>query len=191
MLNITITSAGLPEFAAKLDEIRRRCGKPGDACLVWAEAVAKKARTTARNKGGETSFWRDQAKQVVAHEAGPSGAAVHVNYIGAHWQTGGDIFPKRARCLTIPISEEAKGKRAGEFEMGGRPLFTIPSKSGDPDTVGILGYAEEEGGFHPLYALRARARQQPDKWFPEEPEIMAIGRVELQRFADRLAGGAA
>lgn len=189
-MQITITTSGLPEFKARLEEIRRRCGKPGDACLVWAEAVAKKARETARNKGGR-SFWRDQARQVRAAAAGEAGAQVSVNYIGAHKQEGGDIFPKTARCLTIPVSGEAEGKRAGEFEMGGRPLFTIPSKSGDPDTVGILGYAEEEGGFHPLYALRARARQQPDKWFPEEPEIMAIGRVELQRFADRLAGGAA
>ena len=89
-------------------------------------------------------------------------------------------MPRNAKALTIPISDEAKGKRAGEFETGGRQLFVLPRDGGD--TVGILGYSEGDR-FHALYALRKRVRQEPDPWWPDAKRVGALGIVEAERFA--------
>lgn len=174
------------ELRRYLDTIRRRAGRVGDACLVWAQAVAKDARSNARAKSKGGSFWHDQADRVRAAKRGTDGAAVMIDYIGKHKEEGGDIFPTRAKALTIPISEEAEGKRAGEFEMGGRELFTIDSDN--PETTGILGYSENDQ-FHALYVLRTRVHQDPEPWFPTTSDIRATGRRELARFADSLTRG--
>ena len=182
---IQVQVKGREEFARALETIRKRGGRVGDACFQFAQAVAIQDRANAQAKGGD--FWNDQAAQVVARPTA-TGAAVYINYIGAHWQEGGDIFPDTKRCLTIPVSDEAKGKRAGDFEMGGRQLFTLDIE-GDPDTIGLLGYAEEDGSFHPLYLLRTRVHHEPDPWLATDADITRIGRRELRRFADSLTEG--
>lgn len=179
MAALTITVKGDRELTEKLDCIRRT-GRVGDAALVWAQAVAKEDRERARGQGGR-QFWADQARRITAARHGTGGAAVWMGREAIHRHTGGDIFPDTAKALTIPVSHEARGKRAREFERGGRPLFTLDIQ-GDPETLGLLGYAEPDGAFHPLYVLRSRVHQDPDPWMAEEDDIRAIGRREMGRF---------
>ncbi len=66
---------------------------------------------------------------------------------------GGTIRPRRARALTIPIDDRARGKRAKDFAG----LFMIPIDSGDPDTVGLLAIpGTSDDDFQPLFVLRTR-----------------------------------
>ena len=181
-----INVRGAADLRRRLDLIAARGGDVRGACLVFAQAVAIRARTKARAKGGRR-YWSDVARQIRVEGVGFGSAGVYVPYTAAGMDKPRTIRPKKARALTIPVSDEARGKRAGEFEGGGRDLFTLDIE-GDPDTIGLLGYAEGDGSFHPLFVLRSKVEQPADPWFPDGPEIEAIGRQELDRFADRLIG---
>lgn len=184
MAAMTVNIRGDRELKAKLQRIRR-AGRVGDAALVWANEVAREDRTRARAQGGE-SFWADQARRITADRHGAEGAAVWMGREAIHQHTGGPIFPDTAKALTVPVSDEARGRRAGDFEHGGRELFTLDIE-GDPETLGLLGYAEADGSFHALYALRSRVDQDPNPWMAEEDDILAIGRREMARFVSDMA----
>lgn len=188
MAVVTVDIRGDRELTAKLEQIRRTAGgRLGDATLVWAEGVAMEDRARARAKGGR-AFWADQALRITAEPHGTDGAAVRMGREAIHHHTGGDIFPQTANALTIPVSDEARGKRAGEFEQGDRDLFVLEIE-GDRETLGLLGYAEEDGDFHALYVLRSKVHHDPRPWMTEEADIRDIGHRELARFAAELAGG--
>ena len=57
-----------------------------------------------------------QAGDSVTARAVPQGASVNITQIGIRQRLfGGDIYPRKARMLTIPACPEAYGMRAGEF----------------------------------------------------------------------------
>ena len=90
-----------------------------------------------------------------------------------------------ARALTIPITDEAKGKTAYEFERPDRPLFVVSEKTGDPGTIGVLGYAKKTrkknvSAFHPLFVLRKYAKMKPDPWFPTKNRIEFLAQREAE-----------
>lgn len=186
MPSMLVNVRGAEDLRRRLDLIAARGGDVRGACLVFAQAVAIRARAKARARGGRR-YWSDVARQIRVEGVGFGSAGVYVPYTAAGMDRPRTIRPKNARALTIPVSDEARGRRAGEFELGGRRLFVIEPKSGDPATVGILGYSDGDE-FHALFALRSKAEQKADPWFPAGPEIEAIGRQELDRFADRLIG---
>ena len=168
--------------------LRRVAGKldaPLDLLLPWGQAIAKEARGNARQKPGR-HFWRDVAKATRVQTVSSDTVSV-ANYhvAGAQKQFGGTIRPKTAKALTIPIDEEAEGRRAAEFEVGGRELFVIGGKSGDPKTRGILGYSEGDR-FHALYVLRSSVTQAPEPWWPTDARVNALGMMEAERY---LMGG--
>ncbi|MDT8389434.1 MAG: hypothetical protein RRC34_02885 [Lentisphaeria bacterium] len=183
----------MPEITHNIEEVTNSLTRaaavladPMAYLTVWGQGCAIQFRKNARAKGGK-SFWQDVARQTVLRTVSGEETQVWVPIAGAHKQTGGVIRPKNARALTIPVADEARGKRAGEFEQGGRELFTLDI-DGDPDTIGLLGYAEEDGDFHPLFVLRTRVDQDPDEWYPDEAVINAIGVAEANRMA-ATAGG--
>jgi hypothetical protein len=180
MLDVKIDSTdaerGLANLAARLKRTR-------PFIKTWAGRVARLARMNARAKGGR-SFWRELADRTAVTMVSDDSAIVYNDHpVAAHKQFGGTIRPKNRRALTIPISDEAKGKTAGEFAAGGRDLFVLPSDKAD--TIGILGYDEPGVGFHPLFVLRTKVTQKPDPWFPTVPEIEGIGIGEALWWLDR------
>lgn len=179
--NLNDLHAEIQRIAAGLDDVR-------PLLLVWAQAGAKRARTKARAKGGRR-FWAELARSVNVRSVSSKRVSVYTSHVAAaQKEFGGEIRPKNAKALTIPITEEARGKRASEFESGGRDLFVLDRDSGD--TVGILGYSEGES-FHPLFVLRTRVVQQPDPWWITEREAAEIGLDEARRFVQRTIGGQA
>lgn len=181
MLRITVNAK---EFEALCARVKAAGGQMRSWLLVWGNAVAKEARTNARQKGGR-SFWREIAQATRVERAGTDSVSV-ANYhvAGGHKQTGGPIETKDKKALTIPLTDEAKRKRAAEFELGGRKLF----RPGPPgQKANVLGYADEDGVFHPLFALVKRTRAQAaEPWFPDAPRVSAIGLQECERFVQGL-----
>jgi hypothetical protein len=73
-------------------------------------------------------------------------------------EEGGEIRPKNAKFLTIPIHKDAKygvggGKRAGDF----KDLFFIQSLKGQPMLVRDKGLK----GFEPIFLLRRMVKLDP------------------------------
>jgi phage gpG-like protein len=111
--------------------------------------------------GGPPGTRSGMLRASVTYEVEGSLLSVGTNLVyGAKLQEGGDIRPKTAKALTVPISPEAEGKRARDFS----DTFIIPSKSGDPDTVGIIGRRAAGGTFQGLFALRKRVHIEARPW---------------------------
>jgi len=161
----------------EIEKIARVLRNPRALLKSWGNAVAILARKNAREKGGRR-FWNDVAKATRLKSVNDSEAVVECDHVaGAFKHAGGVIKAKNASALTIPISEEAKGKRAAEFEMGGKQLFR-------PKGTSVLGYSEN-GEFHPLYALRKSVFQKPDPWWPDDDTVLDIGLKEAGFWLDR------
>ena len=73
-------------------------------------------------------------------------------------QYGGVVVPRRKRALTIPVTAEARGVSAADFEQAtGRRLFLLKGEDLEPDEVGTLAYEGEDGRPHAAYKLRRRS----------------------------------
>ncbi len=147
--------------------------------LAWGRGTAVAAQRNARAKGGRR-FWRDVARSINVRSVGPDGIEVFSDHVAAaQKQFGGTIaapgkspYSKGAKALTIPISEEAEGRTAAEFALGGRKLFVLGKEA--ENRMGILGYSED-GEFHALFVLRKRVEQKADPFFPKDGEILELG----------------
>jgi len=181
MLTVTSNARALDRdivaTAARLGDVRV-------PMLRWAQRTAIRARENARAKPGRR-FWRDIARSVSVASIGTDAMSVHSAHVAAAQKQFGGVIESRpgGPPLTIPIATEARGRRASEFEGGGRDLFTLPSKSGGADAIGILGYSDGGGEFHALFALRRRTRRQDAKpWWPTQAETIDYGRDEFARY---------
>ena len=156
----------------------------------WANSAAIEARGNARAKGGRR-YWKDLARSLQVRQVSETAVSVSSSQIGAGLkQYGGVVRPITARALTIPVTAEAKGKTAYEFERPDRPLFVVSEKTGDPGTIGVLGYAkktrkENVSAFHPLFVLRKYAKMKPDPWFPTENRIAVLAVREARILHDK------
>lgn len=158
-----------------LANLAGRIRQPMRFLKTWGNSVAKSARANALEKGGR-NFWRGIARSVRLKRASESSMIVGSDHFAAaQKQFGGEIRAKNKQALTIPVSEEAKGKTAREFKSGGRLLFTVPGR--DPRTLGILGYSAH-GEFFPMFVLRKSVNQKAEPWFPQEDEITSLGMNE-------------
>lgn len=167
----------------ELGRIAAKLKRPRAFMASWGNTVVRMGKRSARSKSKGGGFWLDIADHTRVSEVSDDHATVVNNHFAAaHKEFGGEIRPKKAKALTIPITSEAKGKRASGFEMGGRELFTL--KSDNPDTVGILGYADDSG-FKPLFVLRTRVRQNPEPWWPKDKEVERAGLREANWWYDR------
>ena len=82
-----------------------------------------------------------------------SGATIANKAVGlAHKVTGGWIFPKKAKFLTIPIIPQAHGRRARDFVSQIGPLFAAK---------GCLMWKKPDGTIEPAYALKKSQRHDP------------------------------
>lgn len=106
-------------------------------------------------------------------------------------QFGGVIKPKKARALTIPVTAEARGVRAPQFERAtGRRLFLLKGEQRRPDEVGSLVYEDEAGRVHAAYVLRRQSKVQPlikRRGHNAMPDVWELRGMVLPRFADAIA----
>ena len=157
--------------------------------MRWGATTRKRAMENARAKGGRR-LWRDIARSInlkaVSNDAVEVGA-YHV--AAAQKQYGGRIKAKGKAAggsdyLTIPVASEAEGQFAGKFALpttrhpegtGSFALFVFPNSN-------LLGYMEESGSFHPLFALvRETKPQRPDPFWPDDAFIEQQGIEQAQK----------
>lgn len=154
-------------------------GGAGRFTMRWGAVVRKEAMQKAIGKGGRR-FWRQLARSINLQQDGASAAVVGSSHVAAaQKQYGGPIQAKGSGAggsnwLTIPIDEEAEGRRASDFALAGRDLFVAPGTH-------VLGYSED-GIFIGLFALVKRtAPQRPDPFMPNDKRTMDIGESEAER----------
>lgn len=171
------------EAEAELIRIASKLADERPFIKTWGNSVAKKARDNARKKSKGGRFWKSLARSVRVRMITAGAAEISSDHIAAaQKQYGGVIRAKNAAALTIPITPEAEGKRAKEFEAGGRDLFV-------PRGTNVLGYSED-GEFHGLFALvKQTKRQKAEPWFPEPVEINRLGIIEAEFWLDRQLRG--
>jgi hypothetical protein len=174
-------TADTKDVVAFLEKHGQELQKLGPFLMVWGNAVAKEARQNARAKGGR-NLWREIARATRVEKLGQLGVAVACYHVaGGHKQFGGPIVATNAKALTIPIAPEAEGKRAAEFELGGRELFV-------PKGTHVLGYSDDEGQFHALFVLVKRTKpQRAFPWMPGAERVGEIGMSEAARWLKKLA----
>lgn len=103
-------------------------------------------------------------------------------------QYGGVVVPRRKRALTIPVTAEARGVSAADFEQAtGRRLFLLKGEDLEPDEVGTLAYEGEDGRPHAAYKLRRRS-EVPSllarRGHNAMPDVYELRIMVLPRFAD-------
>lgn len=108
--------------------------------LAKAAANTTKAHFRARDrertgKFGESSHYWNDAAAATTHQsdAGTAKVLVDKEGVGLHY-FGGTVVPVVASYLTIPARAEAKGSRAGEFDLN-----FIPNKNGGARLVDDTG----------------------------------------------------
>ncbi len=173
MLNLDVAD----EWSDAVEGTVEKLQHPAPFFARWGQRAAIKTRANARAKGGRR-LWGEIARATHLASYSDHHAQVAIDHVAARIrQTGGTIRPRDAKALTIPLTDEAEGKRAGEFELGGQELFILEPQAGDPATVGILGYNDpDDDSFHGLYLLRSRVTHPADPYLPTPLELgqMAI-----------------
>jgi len=176
---LTVTT-GLDRLDDALAQFVRGMDRPQAFLKRWGQSTAKTARESARAKGGRR-FWSDIARSVQMQSVSDDAVSVHTKHVAAaQKQFGGVIKPKNRKALTIPIADEARGKRASDFERGGRELFVLPSDKAD--TTGVLGYTDGNDMFHALFVLRTKVTQDAEPWWPTDDQVLQLGVTEAARF---------
>lgn len=113
------------------------------------------------------------------------GAEIHISHEGiAQRYFGGRIVPVNARALTIPIAEEADGKRASEFD----DLFVWKDRE---KGTAYLARARGKGKYTEiqlLYKLLASVEQDPDhSVLPKPEDLQAAARTAVDSYITRIA----
>lgn len=100
-----------------------------------------KNRVPNRMNAPKTNFWNQVANATSVTEVSETGAVVTVAEDRFRIQLfGGDIRPKKAKALTIPLIKEARGLFARSYETKFRTrLFTIKGKRALFERVGQGG----------------------------------------------------
>ncbi len=141
--------------------------------------VAEQAKANARAKHASAArpstkgggFWARIAGSVSYQMQGTDGVVIGASHVAAaQKQFGGTISApgkgagsKRARYLTIPISDRSRGYSVGELQT----RYTI-FRQGN-----ILFAVLGKGSIDPVYVLVKSVFQRPDKWFPTSPQVFS------------------
>lgn len=148
------------DVSPRLAEIERfLADRPGR--LVMAEAAAELTRghfaqlAAVRHRPQVTPNFYANAARATTAEVDATDALVVIDHIGiAQRYYGGLLRPKKAKRLTIPISDEAQGRRASEIS----DLFYLRLRNGKE----FLARRDSGGGLDFLYVLKAQVQQDPD-----------------------------
>lgn len=129
----------------------------------------------ANKMGGERTHFYGQARRGVQQPelVGGDGVKVSTNHVGiAQRYFGGDIVPRSAHWLTIPLVPEAYGHRAREFP----DLQFVPGEDGRRAWL-VRDTSDQPGGMPDefFYLLVRRVHQEPDPTvLPPPPQTQAV-----------------
>ncbi|WP_193215159.1 hypothetical protein [Luteolibacter marinus] len=137
-------------------------------------------------RSGRSSFGADVAKGWSFRTADREGAVIgnDADHYGFKVR-GGTITPKRVEFLTIPMVDEARGRRVADYEIfTGRRLFRVKGKKALFEPLG------KGQGVRAVYALVKQVTQQPwpDAVPPDELIAGAFSVAWRKEMADYIEG---
>ncbi len=83
-----------------------------------------------RSKYGHNFYTREGANKTIGEVSADGGKVIVASYQMAHKLTGGRVYAKNVRNLSIPISEEARSKGLSPSLWKSPRLFLLKAKSG-------------------------------------------------------------
>lgn len=138
----------------------------------------------APNKRGwpTTGFWA-QCARGTNFEVVPEGVVLSVHQVGINQRLyGGTIRPVNAKALTIPISPDAYGKRAGEIPG----LFLLRTQKGAYLVTHGDG-SKEDSTLHFMYRLASSVTQKADSTaIPPKEKLEAAVMKAVSSYLARL-----
>lgn len=159
------------KFVAEIATLSSRIQRPRALAAVLGREANNRLRVHFRRKqnaepnklgGKRTNFWRAVANSVQSPIIAADGLTIRVgiNHPAiAQKYYGGVITAKRAKALTIPVSQEAYGRTAETLEAEKNiKLFVMPREFGS----GLLVAAMADKSIKVHYVLRRSVRQQKD-----------------------------
>lgn len=94
---------------------------------------------------------------------------------------GGDITPKRARALAIPVSDKARRRRPKDFP----DLFMVkPTDKTDPNQRGLLAREVGKDQVEVMFVLRGRVKQPPRPFLLWHPTDVAYAQSALRALVE-------
>lgn len=170
------------------EEGRRDLNEVGGRTAVNAARDFHDAFDAAGGWRGKRSFGNgrsDFGAAVAAgwHFDGADGSGATIANNAEHYGfkvRGGTITPKRVKFLTIPLTREARGRRARTYEEDfGKRLFI-------PKGTSVLAEKKEKGkGFKAIYALLRSVTQPP--WPDALPREELVSETFVEGFMAGLA----
>ena len=189
MLGVKILNADVPD---RFGRAARALKNPGAAMRdLGGHIVRRISKSFPRLPRGQASQpgqppARHRRGLAVFSDVRRDGEELHVGSPDVQAEilhAGGDIVPKTARALAVPIHRDAYGKRPRDIPG----LVPIPARPGqEPEDRGILARVTgKDKALTPMFALRARVRIRPHPWANVTDEDWDYGLVAIKAQADR------
>lgn len=141
----------------------------GHMVRAWSLRFPRLPGHSSAPAGGPPGVQSGALKNSLHYEVRSGGDTLEAGSTEPHaamQHTGGTIRPKRAKALTVPIADEAYGRRARDFP----DIFRIPAAPGEEaQDLGILA-VERGDEIVPLFALRTSVRLPARPWLIVEPD---------------------
>ena len=130
-----------------------------------------------RHRGNVAFHFYAAASRATTWETSGDDAFINIAHPGiALRYFGGVVHPRKAKYLTIPVADEAQGRRVGEF--GDQVEFIINRRTGK----GVITL-----GDRVLYALTKETTHAPDKTvLPKEDDLLNDMTDAINRELDRI-----
>ena len=178
-MKIDIQLPELPELdAAQMRQVMEIAAEDTEAAIKrhyrklpedWFDSEKTNFPDGTPKHGSARTFRRALTQHWQSEDVGPGGFSLAFRATregGSPWglrlqEEGGEITPKKARALTIPLTAEARGRRAADFSASVHPLFAVGTKNAQGAKAGTLVWQDDAGELHAAYALRKRVTIKP------------------------------
>ncbi len=192
MISVAIQRAG---FTKSFNEVLGKVKNPVALLKVSGRELANQLitwfRARDRNDPNKLSsrrshFWLAVARTVgQPFQSGHNAISVTIAHpVIAIKVKGGDITPKTAGALTVPVEERAYGRTAATFEQETGLKLTL-IKTGKGEFQNAVLAVKENGGLTVEYLLTPKVHENPDPdALPPQSQLEAAIMARAQSYAN-------
>lgn len=159
------------------DTLERLAGlTPRQFMIAWSTVIKQHVQKSAREKIGGDFGDLIARHSILTDDSSEDRHEVYVGgengYIAAHIHNGGEIKPKTAKFLAIPIDKSVKGMYPREY--AGELIF-LRKKEDGPNGRAYLAKPMKRK-IKPLWVLKKSVFQKARPWFPANDELETVTR---------------
>lgn len=159
------------------DTLERLAGlTPRQFMIAWSTVIKQHVQKSAREKIGGDFGDLIARHSILTDDSSEDRHEVYVGgengYIAAHIHNGGEIKPKTAKFLAIPIDKSVKGIYPREY--AGELIF-LRKKEDGPNGRAYLAKPMKRK-IKPLWVLKKSVFQKARPWFPANDELETVTR---------------